>query len=116
MINVEVVLPDFSRMLEVVIAKKYGSGVILSHLAFSDEEHELFGSAIKYCCNYKNVTMTILGNPLQCEEMYLDANSFGYDNVVSLGKKVKELSILYRAIRIPSEEFNKYCSNCKKNK
>jgi hypothetical protein len=112
MINIEMVLPEFSKMLEQVITKKYNKGVLLSHLAFSDDEHELFGSAIKYCCDYKNVSMTIIGDVNSGSSISINVKEFNYNDVVSLGKEVKELSKKFYEIKINSDEFISYCSNC----
>lgn len=86
--------------------------MMLSDLAFHEEEAELFGSAIKFCCNYMKVKMVVVGNLSFTSEIVIDPKNYDYDDVQSLGKKVKELSKTHQAIFLLPSHTNDLCSNC----
>lgn len=112
MINVELKLPEFSKMVDTVSTKKDIDKVILSHLAFNETEYELFGSAIKYCCDFRKVNMIVVGEPKNNKSISVNTEEFEYGDVISLGKKVKELAKKYYEVIIPAQSSRFECSNC----
>jgi len=111
MVNIEVLLPEFSSAVSKCVETKFS--MILSDLAFSEQEAELFGSAIKYCCNYRKVPMIVVGNNLsQSKEITISPTDFDYNNVASLGKKVKELAKNHQSINLLPSDTTDLCSNC----
>lgn len=116
MINVELKLPEFSKMVDKVSVSTQVDKVLLSHLAFSNDEHELFGSAIKYCCDYRKVSMVVVGENENNKSISVNTQEYGYSDVASLGKKVKELAAEYYEIIIPAQEQKIECHNCGNDK
>jgi hypothetical protein len=62
MINVQMILPEFDKMVHRSLNEKSIPHLSFSHTAFKDNEHELLGSAVKYCY-LKHINVIILGEP-----------------------------------------------------
>lgn len=132
MINIEMALPEFSKMiLKVTTEYKTKPRVIFSHHAFNDKENKLMGSAIKYCA-LRNVGVIVLGQkPPDINEtsdytkyvkdmkvmtnvqpeIELDSEEYSVYDVEALGKKVKKLAQKHESIIIPSKYF-RICQVC----
>jgi hypothetical protein len=110
MLNVEVLLPEFSNAVSRCIETK--SSMMLNDIAFSEQEAELFGSAIKYCCNFRKVPMIVVGDLSQPNEISFDPREYDYNDVASLGKKVKELAKTHQCINLLPSDIADLCSNC----
>lgn len=112
MLNIEVLLPEFSK----AVSKCYEmdrTKLLISELAFHESEAELFGSAIKYCCNYRKVPMDVVGRDINLtSETTIDPSEYTYDNVESLGKKVKELARNHQVVHLIPSDISDLCSNC----
>ena len=62
MINVEMILPEFAKMVHRSLSEKSIPQLSFSHTAFNHNEYELLGSAVKYCY-LKHINVIILGEP-----------------------------------------------------
>lgn len=113
MLNIEVLLPEFSKAVSNCFENK--ATLVLSEIAFGESEADLFGSAIKYCCNYRKVPMVVVGNINLTAETTIDPNQYDYDSVESLGKKVKELAKTHQSVNLTPSDVIDLCSNCKTN-
>lgn len=111
MINIEMVLPEFSRMVHFCTQEnKTKPRVIFCEEAFNDEENELLGSALKYC-SLKHISVSIIGNESAETDAEVDATQYSIFDVAELGKKVKKLAKKHKAVLLESEYF-RICENC----
>jgi hypothetical protein len=130
--NIEMLLPEFAKMvLKVSTQYKIKPRVLFSHNAFSDKEHELMGSAIKFCA-LKNIGVIVLGEKQpdvdEVEDLSqfvkdmkvmtkvktdieIDSEEYSVYDVAALGKKVKNLAKKHESVFIPSK-YLRLCENC----
>jgi hypothetical protein len=78
--------------------------------AFSDNEFELFGSAIKTCA-IKKISVVVIGDIENGKEVELNAEEYSVSEVFELGSKIKELAKISKCVIIPAQEKNN-CSLC----
>ena len=103
MINIDVVLPDLSRAINAISNSPDVNHLLMHNHAFSDDEYELFGSAIKTCA-IKNISVTVIGDIEDGEEENLDSQNYAVSEVFQLGKKIKELAKITKCVNIPATE------------
>lgn len=130
--NIEMLLPEFAKMvLKVSTEYKTKPRVLFSHTAFSDKEHELMGSAIKFCA-LRNIGVIVIGEQQPNVDSVTDFSKFVKDvknitnvnpkieidseeysvyDVTALGKKVKNLAKKHESVIIPSK-YLRLCENC----
>jgi hypothetical protein len=109
--NIDVLLPEFSKMVyRCSLEGKNKPRVLFSHLAFNDEEHDLMGSAIKFCA-LQHIGIIVVGKPDGKEDVDIDIREYGIEDVEALGKKVKTLAKKHKSVKIPSL-YMRLCENC----
>lgn len=109
--NIDVLLPEFAKMVyKCSLEGKNKPRVLFSHWAFNDEEHDLMGSAIKYC-SLQHISIIVVGETNGKEEVEINVEDYGIGDVESLGKKVKTLAKKHKAVKIPSN-YMRLCENC----
>ena len=111
MINVEMVLPDFARMVNFCINQNRTKPKVLfsAEMAFSESENKLLGSAIKFC-SLNNVTVHCIGNGAK-KTTYLDGTDYSVYDVEELGKKVRSLCSKHESV-ILKAKYWRICETC----
>lgn len=104
-------LPEFAKMVyECSLKSKNKPTVLFCHIAFSDDEYKLMGSAIKHCA-LKHISVIVVGKTDGKDDIEIDSTDYGVEDVEALGKKVKKLAQIHKAVKIPSYYF-RICENC----
>ena len=110
MINIEMVLPQFAKMvLNCTKKNKTKPTVIFSIRAFTDKECKLMGSAIKYC-SLKHISISVAGTGTG-DSVDLDPSEYSVYDVEALGEKVRKLAKKHNGI-IMKSNFLRICENC----
>lgn len=121
MINVEMILPEFAKMVHRSLSEKSIPQLSFSHTAFNDNEHELLGSAVKYCY-LKHINVIILGEPntnnlrsseengMESRQIEIEFKDYNH-NLKKLGKDIKGLVNDYFNIYILAD-YSNLCLNC----
>jgi hypothetical protein len=121
MINVEMILPEFAKMVHRSLSEKSIPQLSFSHTAFKDNEHELLGSAVKYCY-LKHINVIILGEPntknirnsdengMEKRQIEIEIKEYN-NNLKKLGKDIKGLVNDYFNIYILAD-YSNLCLNC----
>lgn len=123
MINIEMELPEFAKGVHRSLSDKSIPQMTFSHAAFSENEYELLGSAVKYCW-YKRINVIVLGevsNELNIEslrnrlengtEIEIEGVEYGIKDLKKLGKRIKDLAKEYTKIYILAD-YSNLCLNC----
>lgn len=120
MINVQMILPEFDKMVHRSLNGKSIPQLSFSHTAFKDNEHELLGSAVKYCY-LKHINVIILGEPntnnigsnenvMESRKIEIEIKEYN-NNLKKLGKDIKGLVNDYFNIYILAD-YSNLCLNC----
>jgi hypothetical protein len=114
MINIEINLPDFARMIYNYCKEKKAEAILMHHSAFSEDEYDLFGSAVKFAAIKGCNLLIICDVDKKDGEQVVNHNDFSVNDTEQLGRTIKELCLNGKDCFIGSQkDYNcKSCSIC----
>ena len=103
-------LPEFAKGVHRSLSDKSIPQMTFSHTAFSVNEYELLGSAVKYCW-FKKINVIVLGEKRDGSEIEVEGVEYSIKDVKKLGKRIKDLANEYTKIYILAD-YSNLCLNC----
>ena len=102
MINIKIHLPEFVEMVNQAIKQKSADFIVIYHQAFSENEYDLFGSAVKFA-TMKGCNVCIICDEGAGEKMELNHNAFSLNQTQELGRTIKELCLMGKIVVVSSQ-------------